>query len=195
MPVIVTDPVAGDSSNQYYILVSSAVFYYDFILTMPQEIKHIWSSKAKLNLVNVLVIALRYITAFGYVPVLMLALSPADAFSTEEKCDKFGKLPAIIGIICQGLTLVFLIIRLYAIFDKKSWILYATVPFGLLNVVLSILAIASEDEMSFVKLRNEPGVEEEDQIASFSCFATPNFARSGETLQPRIHRHSQVDPR
>lgn len=73
---------------------------------------------------------------------------------------------------------MFLIIRLYAIFDKSPWILYATVPFGLLNVVLSIvrfelkqsffllpltsllqLAIASEDEMSFVRLNNEPGVE------------------------------------
>ncbi len=54
--------------------------YYDFILTMPQEIKHIWSSK--FNLVNVLVIALRYITAFGYVPSLM-SLSPG-IFPEEE---------------------------------------------------------------------------------------------------------------
>ncbi|KLO16168.1 hypothetical protein SCHPADRAFT_938078 [Schizopora paradoxa] len=60
--------------NQYYILASSAVFYYDFILTLPQEFKNLWTSKLKA--VNVIVIALRYITALGYVLVLMLAFAP-----------------------------------------------------------------------------------------------------------------------
>ncbi len=58
------------------------VFYYDFALTMPQEVKHIWSSKLKL--MNVLVIALRYITAFGYIPVLMLTFEPEISSRTGE---------------------------------------------------------------------------------------------------------------
>lgn len=31
----------------------------------------------------------------------------------------------------------FLIIRLFAIYDKKRWVIYLTAPFGLLTVVLS----------------------------------------------------------
>ncbi len=58
------------------------VFYYDFALTMPQEIKYIWSSK--LTLINVLVIALRYFTVFGYIPVLVLTFVPAISTGTGE---------------------------------------------------------------------------------------------------------------
>ncbi len=68
----------------------TVVFYYDFALTMPQEIKHIWSSKLKI--VNVLVIALRYITAIGYIPVLVLTFAPltssgSETVSTYQICE------------------------------------------------------------------------------------------------------------
>jgi len=130
--------------------------------------------------VNVLVLALRYITAFGYVPIIMLGIS--RVFSTVEKCNMFGKLPAIIGIVCQSLTLVFLIVRLYAIFDKKRWILYATVPFGLVNVVLSSLAVVSADSMTLGELIDEFGQNPLSELnpnssIGLSCFAAPNFLR------------------
>ncbi len=81
------------NAHQYYILASSGatypltrflsdsrgfgaivVFYYDFVLTMPQEIRHIWSSTFKV--VNVLIIAMRYITAFGYIAILVFTFLP-----------------------------------------------------------------------------------------------------------------------
>ncbi len=104
-------PVWG-YANPYYVLASSGasnfkaftvtntsyhrddtvvVFYYDFALTMPQEIKHVWSSKLKL--INVLVIALRYITALGYIPVLVLTFESVissgsgETVSTNECCE------------------------------------------------------------------------------------------------------------
>lgn len=57
-----------------FLFKSTVVFYYDFFLTLSQEIIHLWSFKLKL--VNVLVIALRYITLFGYIPVLVLIFAP-----------------------------------------------------------------------------------------------------------------------
>lgn len=122
----------------YYILASSVVFYYDFALTMPQEIKHIWSSKLKV--VNVLIIALRYITALGYVPVLVVTFVPVINSGTGETCGRMGRLPGILGVICQGITSAFLILRLFAIYDKRQCI-HVALPFGLLNIVLSRLAI------------------------------------------------------
>jgi len=67
------------------------VFYYDLALTMPQETKHIWSSKLKV--VNVLIIALRYITVLGYVPVLVVTFVPVinsgtgETVSTNQTCE------------------------------------------------------------------------------------------------------------
>lgn len=38
-------------------------------------------------------------------------------------------------------ALAFLIIRLYAIFDRSLWILYTTIPFALLNIILSSVSL------------------------------------------------------
>ncbi len=104
--------VLSTNVDQYYLLASSGaiisftvfmrnerlgmivLFYYDFALTLPQEIKHIWSSQSwrqeikhiwssKLNVVNVLVISLRYITAFSYVPVLLVTF--VDGVNKHDK--------------------------------------------------------------------------------------------------------------
>ncbi len=64
------------------LFIIIVIFYYDFILTLPQEIKHIWSSK--FNKVNLLVIALRYTTAIGYIPVLVLTFAPTFAEQVSE---------------------------------------------------------------------------------------------------------------
>ncbi|KLO16167.1 hypothetical protein SCHPADRAFT_926684 [Schizopora paradoxa] len=134
---------AATSSTEvdlYYLLASSVLFCYDFLLTSPQEVRYLWSSK--LNIVNVLVLALRYITLFGYVANLMLAFSHAiDVSNGETYSLRVGKFSATIGIICQGLTLIFLVIRLFAIYGKSLWILYPTIPLAIVTITLSILAV------------------------------------------------------
>lgn len=47
----------------------------------------------------------------------------------------------VVIVQVSNTLLVFLIIRLFAIYDKRRWILYVTVPFGLLNVVLSLVCL------------------------------------------------------
>ncbi|KLO16170.1 hypothetical protein SCHPADRAFT_223992 [Schizopora paradoxa] len=79
MAVVV--PLNPTTVDQYYILASSVVFLYDFALTVPQEIKFLWNSKFKL--VNGLVMALRYITVLGYIPVLLLAFMPSTGDTLE----------------------------------------------------------------------------------------------------------------
>ncbi len=71
----------------------AVVFYYDFALTMPQEIKYIWSSKW--TLMNLLVITLRYITVLGYsIPVFLLTFvtvpigsDARNTVSTNHMCE------------------------------------------------------------------------------------------------------------
>jgi len=158
-------------ANQYYIMASSVVFYYDFVLTFPQEVKHIWGPK--FTSVNVLLIALRYTTAFGYIPVLLLIFAPALLFhDIPEQCGTLiSKLPGILGIVCQALTLAFLIIRIFAIYDKKRWILYTTVPLGLSNVALSSLAIASATVL-------EQDSSDSAHADDVPCFVTPSLRES-----------------
>jgi len=176
---------SGGLVNQYYLLACSVIFYYDFILTLPQEIKHIWSSK--FNKVNLLVIALRYTTAIGYIPVLVLTFAPTFA----EQCGGLKKLPGILGIICQSFTMVFLIIRLYAIFEMRRRILFVTVPFGLLTIVLSSLALGTAEILTVSLTGRDAGTTDghSDSLHDSSfCFPTPNpnFARNDSLFIYRL---------
>ncbi|KLO16173.1 hypothetical protein SCHPADRAFT_938080 [Schizopora paradoxa] len=194
--------------DQYYILASSVVFLYDFALTMPQEIEFLWSSKLKL--VNVLVIALRYITVLGCIPVLMLTFVPETAdgegslletiwfvttslfvvfpltFDCSFRMPNAGKIPGILGVICQALTLTFLAIRLFAIYDKKRWILYTTVPFALLSIGLSSLSIA----YSFNDTVGEKSDREGVGLTLQSCFTGPFF--EPEQLSDKLYKFSYI---
>jgi len=194
---------SGGLVNQYYLLACSVIFYYDFILTLPQEIKHIWSSK--FNKVNLLVIALRYTTAIGYIPVLVLTFAPTFAeqwLMTSLICcavykadlhfsGGLKKLPGILGIICQSFTMVFLIIRLYAIFEMRRRILFVTVPFGLLTIVLSSLALGTAEILTVSLTGRDAGTTDghSDSLHDSSfCFPTPNpnFARNDSLFIYRL---------
>ena len=90
--------------NQYYILAASGesslsagsyaysndlsevVFYYDFFLTFHQEIKFLWPCKSKP--INMLVIALRYISAFGYIPTLVLTIVSLNETTVSLTIEK-----------------------------------------------------------------------------------------------------------
>jgi len=95
--------------------------------------------------------------------------------------------PGILGVICQALTLAFLIIRLFAIYDKGRWVLYVTVPFGLLNVILSSFAIGSSGVAigAFVYgiLPGESGFN------LVFCLAEPNF---GSNVSPLLFKLSYI---
>jgi len=50
--------------------VALALLYYDYLLTVPLEIERIWlQNKANWN--TVLFFAIRYLTVFGHVPVIV----------------------------------------------------------------------------------------------------------------------------
>ncbi|KLO16161.1 hypothetical protein SCHPADRAFT_223084 [Schizopora paradoxa] len=151
----IVDVTLRTNVDQYYIMASSAFFFYDFALTIPQEVKHIWFTK--LSIVNVLVIGLRYLTVLGFIPAIVIAFTPFIDVGDGGKVFRSGRVPGIIGIICQGMTLVLLIIRIHAIYNKKRWILYLTVPFAILSVGLASLVIGTASFMSLPNIHRNNG--------------------------------------
>lgn len=73
---------------------------------------------------------------------------------------------------------MFLVIRLFAIYDKRRWILYVTVPFGLLNIVLSSYAIVSASAGTSGALVSEKGAG----VTFSSCFTQPSFNNESPLL-------------
>lgn len=52
----------------------SVVLYYDYFMTLDQEIKFFWNKK--LNVVNILFFVNRYLSIFGTVPVILQNFGP-----------------------------------------------------------------------------------------------------------------------
>jgi len=101
---------------------------------------------------------------------------------SETRSKKLSKLPGILGIVCQGLTLAFLIIRLFAIYDKKAWILYVTVPSALINIALSSFALADADASPAFNLQTKfAGISLEE--FSSSCLVAPSLNGDGHLLR------------
>ncbi|KLO12431.1 hypothetical protein SCHPADRAFT_941253 [Schizopora paradoxa] len=157
--------------NQNYIVASAVIFYYDFILTSAQEHKHVWSRP--IGMINVLVISLRYTAVVSYAMVLALTFFP------EIIEDWFlYKIPGIFGLSSQFFVLVFMIIRLFAIYDEQCWVLCVTLPAAFVNIALSGLVLAN---VTFVSLVTEIPIIAEDAggfvIHSSSCFISPDPER------------------
>jgi len=176
-------------SNQYYLLASSVIFYYDFALTLSQEYKFVWLRK--LSAVDILVLALRYLTAASYLLILVLAFAPGIDM---DECASSYRIPAILGIICQTLTAVFSVIRIVALYERARVILLATVPLAVLNVALSCVVVWRSGPIFFVSLSSQqfddiPGAsgfnefqEPDNTPGTSSCYMTSNLDKETRLL-------------
>ncbi|KLO12410.1 hypothetical protein SCHPADRAFT_941242 [Schizopora paradoxa] len=149
--------------NQYYLLASSVAFYYDFISTLPQEYEHVWS-KPK-GSINALILLLRYTAVVSYAAVLAFAFSPGlvlnwfDPGNTRIDFTVFN---------------LFMVIRVFAIYDKRYWILYIVVPMASVNLILSGVVMSVVAPLSF--LENEYQTATGISFLTSSCFVSPEAA-------------------
>ncbi|KLO15140.1 hypothetical protein SCHPADRAFT_927413 [Schizopora paradoxa] len=164
-------------SNQYYLLASSVVFFYDYALTLPQEYKHVWSKG--FSTINALLIGLRYISIIGYLPTVALGFSP----SLQKNSTWFVKIPAGIGIVTQCLVIAFLIIRLYAIFEKQHAVMYVMIPFALLSICLSMSVMAQASTLIVNEFSFSPGIISSTRLISASCLMIPDSNSSASLLR------------
>ncbi|EJD03109.1 uncharacterized protein FOMMEDRAFT_28692 [Fomitiporia mediterranea MF3/22] len=131
---------------QYYCLAAIVILYYDFALTFRQEIQRIW--KQKISIVSCIFVLNRYLTCLGYIPIVYFLFNSPDS---DKACTAFARFPGALSTITQVFKslildiqlfiVVILIMRVYALYQAKRWILWLTVPLGALSV-----AIAAEYE-------------------------------------------------
>jgi len=84
--------------NYYISLASFVVLYYDYFMTLDQEIKFFWNKK--LNIVNILFFVNRYLSIFGTVPVILQNFGPWS----EKGCRTLQIYHQIFSIFVQGLV-------------------------------------------------------------------------------------------
>ncbi|TDL23565.1 hypothetical protein BD410DRAFT_814517 [Rickenella mellea] len=131
---------------QYVCLASIMILYYDHVLTLPSEVKHIWQQK--FSLVSLIFVLNRYLAFFGYVPIMFFFFnSPLDDTSDsvhDPRCLSYSRFPGALYCISQiligGMIPPILIIRVYALYYREIWVLVLTGMLGLSTVATSIVS-------------------------------------------------------
>ncbi|KAK0488670.1 hypothetical protein IW261DRAFT_1639051 [Armillaria novae-zelandiae] len=121
---------------------SIALLYYDYILTLPMEIKYIWGSKFRLS--TVLYLCCRYALVANVLYLLAIAsqLGARHALSLKAiPCDTWYKIIAALSVIGRAAVIVTFTARTYAIFARSKAILLYLAAVGLTCIILDIMQV------------------------------------------------------
>ena len=92
-----------------------AMLYYEYFITLPEEIKYIW--QRKLSPVSSIFVLNRYTSLLGYIPVLCFYMAPTLGFNAwvmryrkasdtsvtcTFRCFYFDKVPGVLGLVTQS---------------------------------------------------------------------------------------------
>ncbi|TDL23561.1 hypothetical protein BD410DRAFT_802782 [Rickenella mellea] len=121
-------------SNLKTVTYSTAILYYDHILMLPEEIQHIW--RQKLSPVSVIYLLNRYLTFFGYIPILFFM------FNSPHDDHRKVAYPPVYKTLTEPDSrfqmLVILIVRVYALYYREIWVLVLTGILGASTVAASV---------------------------------------------------------
>ncbi|KAI0651323.1 hypothetical protein C8Q79DRAFT_897161, partial [Trametes meyenii] len=109
-----------------FCLTPLALLYYDFVLTIPQEIERYW--KGSFSWTTLLFFLNRYLSVVMHLPVIVEFfgdLSGPVSFSeaTLFDCRQVRMYHHIISIVIQGIVAALLIIRTYALYGRDRRVL------------------------------------------------------------------------
>ncbi|TDL23571.1 hypothetical protein BD410DRAFT_787419 [Rickenella mellea] len=134
---LVLDAVEKIIALQYVCLVAITLLYYDHILTLRDEIKHIW--RRKLSPISIVFLLNRYTSFFGYMPIIFFFFnSPRN----DHNCRLFAHFPGALNCISQILIGAILVIRAYALYYRQIWVLILTCALGASTVATALWALA-----------------------------------------------------
>ncbi|EJD03110.1 uncharacterized protein FOMMEDRAFT_156482 [Fomitiporia mediterranea MF3/22] len=148
--------IVSIAALQYYCLAAIVILYYDFVLTFHQEIQRIW--KQKISIVSCIFVLNRYLTCLGYIPIVYFlfnsptsdkAYVPSRVLAESHwlniicclRCTAFARFPGALSTITQSFVVVILIMRVYALYRAKRWILWLTVPLGAFSIAVAAASL------------------------------------------------------
>ncbi|KAH8119259.1 hypothetical protein DFH11DRAFT_1563932 [Phellopilus nigrolimitatus] len=126
----VFDAVESIVSLQYLCLAAIVVLYYDHIITFHLEIKQIWRQKFSLS--SYIFILNRYLTFFGYIPIVYFLFNSPD---NDKVCTAFARIPGSLSTTTQCIIAVLLVMRVYALYRGNLWVLLVTIALGILTMI------------------------------------------------------------
>lgn len=148
--------------SNYINLVSFVILYYDYALTLPAEVERFWSSKS-LSWASSFFYVNRYLSLFGHIPVMIKYLRPSK---TREICRALSTFHQYLAVAIQVIVGILLIMRTYALYDRKIWVLLLICACGLTVIVFGTWSVAAgrspKEDLTFLEKGCVPPINRYD---------------------------------
>ncbi|KAG2036729.1 hypothetical protein BDR03DRAFT_959301 [Suillus americanus] len=173
MPLVSDDPawwptIDASIVASYFIVAASVGVWYDWALTLAQEIELIW--RQRWSLMTTLYLCLRYV-GLVYAVISILSQVPTIPL-TDTSCYAFFIAINWITFISTGILGVIMIVRLYAMYERSRKVLIPlVVTFLALSIVNGTIAGSVTKNSSAVVL-----------VLSGSYVCSPSFNGNGVLL-------------
>jgi len=147
--------------NYYVSLISLTILYYDHALTLSMEIQRFWirgpfSWPALFFFLN------RYITCLGHIPVVLETFwAPSDLQHKFTTCRLMLIYHQYLVIIIQFIVGVLLIMRVYAMYDRRKWVIWLFIVIACSDITVACWGIVSNAPIALNELAHAaPGCSE-----------------------------------
>ncbi|KAF9007646.1 hypothetical protein BDQ17DRAFT_1351056 [Cyathus striatus] len=137
--------------NNYICAASLVILFYDYFLTLPEEVERFWKTK-RINWASTFFYLNRYLSMLGHIPVAFQIFWESRASERLNLLSYHQYLAVVIQIIVG----ILLIMRTYALYERRLWILLgmcaaaaAVIIYGTMCVVkgektnITVLGLAS----------------------------------------------------
>ncbi|GLB40565.1 hypothetical protein LshimejAT787_0804360 [Lyophyllum shimeji] len=145
-----------DRSN-YINLVSFTILYYDYALTFSMEVERFWCTRS-LSWASAFFYLNRYLVLFGHIPVMVQYYWDTQRSDSEKLPGRITtELNSITPFRCSALSLshqyfavaiqvivgILLIMRTYALYGRKTWVLLCLCTCALAVIVYGAWSVIS----------------------------------------------------
>ncbi|KAF8876748.1 hypothetical protein BD779DRAFT_1677645 [Infundibulicybe gibba] len=143
----VTVSIASQLIYVYYLsLASFAILYYDYALTLQEEIERFWRNK-RLTWASFLFYANRYLSVLGHIPVMYQYFWNNGSRTLQKFAKSLHPLllsvHQYLAIVIQVIVGVILITRTYALYDRSKWALIIMLAAAVAVIGFGIWSVAS----------------------------------------------------
>ncbi|KZV59485.1 hypothetical protein PENSPDRAFT_660033 [Peniophora sp. CONT] len=109
-------------SNWAFSLLALTILYYDWILTLPDEITHLWRKPSARGVLPMFCFfVLRYFALFGHAAIAVEFFSLSIS---AETCEKLQTLHQSLICVLQLFSALTLLLRLNAVYRKRSVLIF-----------------------------------------------------------------------
>ncbi|KAL7283511.1 hypothetical protein ACG7TL_002944 [Trametes sanguinea] len=120
------------------VIVAFTVLYYDYLLTLFDEVQYFWKS-ARISAVSVLFVIIRYLGLLGPVPFVLEYFGHLP----ENTCRTLQTYHQAYAIASQAIVAIMLVIRTYALYERNKRILFLLIVTHVGGGVFCLISIVT----------------------------------------------------